>query len=88
MKLTLSSGGGFTGLTKGSSIDIDSLDKDTRAALMEYINSAHPKSPGNFNETWMLGEEGQEVPVHPERMNDHLLKLYSDMRSQLTYRKP
>lgn len=86
MKLTLSSGGGFTGLTKEHSIDTGALDDKTHSALMEYMNSSTAKPPGNVNEQWLL-DDNKEVPIDLDKMDPHLVKLYNDMRSKLAYVK-
>ena len=84
MKLTLSAGGGVTGLSKENTVDIDSLDKNTVASLMEYINSSDHKIPMNFSESWCLND-GKEVPINKDKMNDKLKQLYDSMKKGLNY---
>ena len=87
MKLTLSIGGGITGLTKVHSVDTNTLDKNTVAALMDYINSSEQKMTLNFNETWSLDDE-KEVPIDKNKMNDQLKHLYERMKKDLSYTRP
>ena len=84
MKLTLSVGGGFTGLSKENTVDVDSLDKNTVAALMDYINSSDHKPPMNLNEVWCLNDD-KEVPIDKNKMNDKLKQLYDKMKKNLSY---
>jgi len=87
MKLTLLSGGGFTGLTKEHSIDLNSLDEHTRSALMEYFkHSSNKKSFTNVHESWAL-DDAHEAPIEKGRMNNELLKLYNEMKENLSYKK-
>ena len=84
MKLTLSVGGGFTGLFKEHSIDVKSLSESTNKALMDYIHSVGQKKPMNLNESWTLNEE-KEVPIVEEKMSDELKELYGKMKKKLSY---
>jgi hypothetical protein len=84
MKLTLSVGGGFTGLTQQSSIDVDSLDENTRAALLNYIDKSGKASPKNWNENWILDDE-KEVPIDNSKLSDELKQLYNRMKENLSY---
>lgn len=87
MKLTLSVGGGVTGLTKENTIDINTLDESTRKALMEYISSSSQKSPRNLRESWSLNDD-EEVPIDRSKLNDKLEKLYTTMQKNLSYHRP
>ena len=84
MKLTLSVGGGFTGLFKEHSIDVTSLNEATSKALLAYINEVDQKKPTNFNESWTLDEE-KEVPIVEDKMSDELKDLYGKMKKKLRY---
>jgi hypothetical protein len=84
MKLTLSVGGGFTGLIQESSIDVDSLDESTREALLDYISRSEPAMPMNLNETWIWNDE-KEVPIDCSKMNSELRELYDQMKEKLSF---
>ena len=84
MKLTLSAGGGVTGLSKEHSIDLDSLDATTRAALINYFDNSNTQRPRNFNETWSLGDE-KEVPIDISKMSEELKRLYNEMKEKSGY---
>jgi hypothetical protein len=84
MKLTLSIGGGFTGLSQEYSVEVTSLDPDTRSDLMNYIASVTAYKPSNLNETWSL--DNKEVPIDLQKMNEPLLKLYYHMKQNLSYK--
>ncbi len=86
MKLTLTAGGGVTGLTKEYSIDLTPLKDATRRALLEYINNSGAVRPSHFNESWIL-DDGKEVPIDKDRMNDELKDLYDHMKKNLNYPK-
>jgi len=85
MKLTLSVGGGATGLVKECSIDISSLDENTHQALMTYMDTVVRHKPAGFNETWSLNDE-KEVPIDKDKMNRELQQLYRTMKQNLQYR--
>jgi len=87
MKLTLTVGGGATGLAKEHSIDMGSLDQHTHDALLEYINASGPLRPSNFYESWALND-GKEVPIDRTRMNAALIRLYEEMKKKLSYIRP
>jgi hypothetical protein len=84
MKLTLSAGGGVTGLAKEHTIEVNSLDETTRAALIKYFDNSSGQSPRNFNETWSLDDE-REVPIDFGKMNEELRRLYNEMKKRLGY---
>ena len=84
MKLTLSAGGGVTGLAKEHTIEVSSLDEVTRAALIKYFDSSSSQSPRNFNETWSLDDK-KEVPIELGKMSDELRRLYSEMKKRSGY---
>jgi len=84
MKLTLSAGGGVTGLSKEHTIEVNALDEATRAALMKYFDNSNPHPPRNFNESWSLDDE-KEVSIDLSKMNEELKQLYSEMKKKLGY---
>ena len=86
MKLTLTVGGGATGLAKEHSIDVGSLDQQTHTALLEYIRNSGPLRPSNFYESWCL-DDGKEVPVDRNRMSAALQQLYDEMKKKVHYPK-
>lgn len=84
MKLTLYSGGGVTGLAKECTVDVNTLDESTRAALLKYIDSCSYAIPMNLNESWSLDGD-KEVPIDTGKMNKELKQLYRTMKEKLSY---
>lgn len=86
MKLTLSAGGGVTGLNKKTIIDTDTLDESTKEALMNYMKKIETRESAlNYNECWVLNDK--EVPIDTGKMDDNLKKLYEQMKKDLSYTK-
>jgi hypothetical protein len=86
MKLTLTAGGGITGLIKEHSVDINNLNESTRAALMDYVRETGEQPPRNYSETWSL-PDGKKVPVIPEKLPSPLKELYNTMKENLSYKR-
>lgn len=84
MKLTLSAGGAFTGLTQHHTISLEALDEPTRQALMEYMAQNAHRSPSNYNESWSL-DDGREVLIDVRTLPVPLLQLYTTMKAELKY---
>jgi len=84
MKLTLSAGGGVTGLVKAHTIEVNSLDAATRAALIRYFDNSSSRPPRNFNESWSLDDE-REVAIDLSKMNEELRRLYKEMKERVGY---
>ena len=87
MKLTFSISGGFTGLSKEKSIDVNSLDEKTREALKQFFEETPPgTSRSNVMESWTL--DGQkEIPVSRHELPPSLQSLYDQMKKNLSYDK-
>ena len=85
MKLTLSISGGFTGLMKTYSIDMQSLDKKTRDLLISYINkklSTVPATP--LAPCWSL-DDHKEITIETKELTPELKVLFEAMKKELRY---
>ncbi len=87
MKLTLSVSGGFTGLLKEKTIDVNSLDEKTRASLIKYFEESKSASPAaNLLESWSLDNQN-EILIQRQKLTPELKKLYNQMKKNLAYIK-
>ena len=86
MKLTLSVGGGVTGLFKEHTIDVNVLDERTRTSLINYIHNRKEVRSKNFTESWIINNE-EEIPIDRNKMNPELRQLYMSMKNNLQYPK-
>jgi hypothetical protein len=86
MKLTLSVGGGFTGLVKQSVIELEAVDAKTKKQVLEYFKKTPPQQPVNMMESWVLDEK-KEVAIVQKMLSPELRRLYLKMKKNLQYLK-
>lgn len=87
MKLTFSISGGFTGLSKEMTIDVNALDGETRDALLDFFEKAtSTKSRSNVMESWTLNGE-KEILLNRHELPASLKSLYDRMKKDVSYTK-